>query len=121
LIGASGNGLLVVNGGVTLGSGSMLNIDLLGGFDPSNGTSFTILDYGTFNGGTFSIIGPTFNGGTQQWVITSYNGGDGDDIVLTAEAAGTVAAPEPSSLFLLSAALAALAGSLWKKRAAATR
>jgi hypothetical protein len=111
------NGLLDVSGLATLDPSSLLNITLLGGFDPS-GKSFTIVDYGSFNGGTFSITDPTFNGGTQQWVISSYNGGDGDDIVLTAEAASPAPTPEPGTLILLGTGLLGVCGYLSRKRTA---
>ncbi|HMD95755.1 MAG TPA: hypothetical protein VKM93_00275 [Terriglobia bacterium] len=93
LIGSSSsNGLLNISGNTTLDSGAALTINLLGGFDPSNGTTFTILD-GTTTG-QFNISDPLFGpGNDQKWVI-SYNGGDGDDVILTAESnsvsAGTV-------------------------------
>ena len=95
LISNSGNGLLNINGTATLQSGSALTITLVGGYDPVNGTTFTILDYGGFGGGSFNITNPSFNGGTQQWVITSYTGGDGDDIVLEAE--GAAVAPRSTA------------------------
>lgn len=108
LISSTANGLLSVSGSVTLDAGTSLDISLLGGFDPSNGTSFDILDYGT-ESGTFTISDPFFDDGTQEWVITSYDGGAaGNEIVLTAEATTPVATPEPSSLALLTIGLGAL-------------
>jgi hypothetical protein len=65
--------------------------------------------------GAFTITDPYFDNGKQEWIITSYAGGDGNDVVLTAEAA-PVATPEPSTLLLLSSGLIALAGYAKKKR-----
>jgi hypothetical protein len=108
LISSIANGLLNVSGSANLGAGGTLAITLLGGFDPANGTNFTIVDYGS-ESGTFTISDPLFGpGNSQQWVISSYNGGDGDDIVLTAEASAVAPTPEPSSLLLLSTGMVAL-------------
>ncbi len=115
LIGSNANGLLQVSGAANLDPGASLDILLLGGFDPSNGTSFTILDYGS-ESGTFAIADPLFNGGTQRWVISSYSGGDGDDIVLTAEANNIATTPEPATTFLLGTVLLVAAWYARKKR-----
>ena len=115
LIGSNANGVLQVSGAAKLDPGASLDIFLLGGFDPSNGTSFTILDYGS-ESGTFAIADPFFNGGTQRWVISSYNGGDGDDIVLTAEANNVATTPEPANTLLLGTALLVAAWYARKKR-----
>ena len=116
LIGSNANGLLRVSGAAKLDPGASLDIFLLGGFDPSNGTSFTILDYGS-ESGAFAITDPFFNGGTQKWVISSYAGGDGDDIVLTAEANNVATTPEPATTFLLGTVLLVAAWYARKKRA----
>lgn len=115
LISSNANGLLQVSGAAKLDPGASLDIFLLGGFDPSNGTSFTILDYGS-ESGTFAIVDPLFNGGTQRWVISSYNGGDDDDIVLTAAANNVATTPEPTNTLLLGTVLLVAAWYARKKR-----
>jgi len=115
LIGSNANGLLQVSGAAKLDPGASLDVFLLAGFDPSNGTSFTILDYGS-ESGAFAIADPFFNGGTQKWVISSYNGGDGDDIVLTAEANNVATTPEPATTLLLGTVLLVAAWYVRKKR-----
>jgi PEP-CTERM motif-containing protein len=124
LIGSTGNGLLFINGASTLGPGALLNIDLLGSFTPFSGETFTLMDFLT-GSGTFANAPTTgFQMDGFNWTI-AYNA---NDIVLDAGSpvtggggGGTTPTPEPSSLLLLSAGLAGLACSLWKKRAAATR
>jgi hypothetical protein len=115
LISSNANGLLQVSGAAKLDPGSSLDVFLLGGFDPSNGTSFTILDYSS-ESGAFAIRDPLFNGGTQKWVISSYDGGDGDDIVLTAEANNVATTPEPGNTLLLGTVLLVAAWYAQKKR-----
>ncbi|HMD96843.1 MAG TPA: hypothetical protein VKM93_05860 [Terriglobia bacterium] len=90
----SSNGLLdIINGSITLGSGTgtTLTINLLNNYDPINGTSFTIMD-GSLASGSFNISDPTFDNGNQKWVL-SYNPAL-DDIVLTAASniSGTILA-----------------------------
>lgn len=80
-----------------------------GGFDPSNGTSFVIMDYSS-ESGTLSITDPNFNRGTQHWVITSYDGVAGPGIVLTAEADPVPPTPEPDSILLFGTGLISLVG-----------
>ena len=62
-------------------------MSLLGGFDPSVGTAFTIIanDGGDAVAGTFAGLaeGATFQSGAALFSI-SYAGGDGNDVVLTA-------------------------------------
>jgi len=113
-VSSTGNGMLNVSGAVVLDPGALLDIQLADGFDPQNGTSYFILDYGSETG-TFTIGDPFFNNGTQQWVISSYAGGDGNNIVLTAEAAGPTATPEPSTILLLGAGLLGMLGYAGKR------
>jgi hypothetical protein len=113
LIGSKGNGLLNVSGAATLVPGASLNVQLLGGFDPKNGSTFTVMNYGSEKG-TFTLSDPYFDNGKQQWAV-SYGAG-GDDIFLTAEATKVVT-PEPSTMFLVGSALLGMAGYAKKKRA----
>lgn len=108
LIGSRGNGLLNISGTAALAPGASLNVQLVGGFDPKNGTSFTIMDYGSEKG-IFTIADPYFDHGKQEWVLTSY----GDDVILTAEASNSVHVPEPSSLLQLLVAGTLLLGIGW--------
>jgi autotransporter-associated beta strand protein len=95
------NSQLQVSGTVSLG-GSVLSVDLLGNFKPTNGTSFLIID----NDGSDAIVG-TFAGLPEGAVFggdglpfrISYVGGTGNDVVIT-----RVAAPAStlSSITLLS-------------------
>jgi hypothetical protein len=114
LIGSKGNGLLNVSGAATLVPGASLNVQLLGGFDPKNGSTFTIMDYGSEKG-TFTLSDPYFDNGKQQWAV-SYGAGGSGDIFLTAEATKVVT-PEPSTMFLVGSALLGMAGYAKKKRA----
>ena len=116
LISNTGNGLLFINGVAFLGSGADLGIDLLGGFIPTPGEMFTIMDF-TSGSGTFANA-PTsgFMLDGFDWSI-AYNA---NDIVLTFEPS-TTPAPEPGSMLLLGIGLAGLALSLWRKRAVAKR
>jgi len=102
-ISSTASGLLNVSGNVSLTSGSALTINLLGGFNPMAGTTYTILDYGSLTGGsTFSITDPTFNSGSEQWVIASYDYLGDNEIGLEAESVGglvtaTWGPPSPSA------------------------
>jgi autotransporter-associated beta strand protein len=84
--------LLKVNGTVSLG-GAALNVVL--GFAPSMGQTFTILDNdGTADavGGTFasgSKVAGTYGGKTYLFTI-NYAGGDGNDIVLMSVPSGSI-------------------------------
>ena len=114
LIGSTANSLLNVSGTATLLPGAQLNVVLAANFDPKNGISFTILDYG-FESGEFILDDPYFNNGTQEWVI-GYAGGDGDDIVLTAQASNVVT-PEPCTMLMVGTVLLGMGGYAKKKRA----
>jgi hypothetical protein len=118
LISNKGNGLLNVSGAATLVPGAALNVQLLAGFDPKNGTTFTIMDYGSEKG-TFTVSNPYFDNGKQEWVV-SYGGGSGDDIFLTAEATKVVT-PEPSTILLVGTALLGMGGYAKKKKASGAR
>jgi len=113
LIGSKGNGLLNISGTATLVPGASLNVQLVGGFDPKNGTTFTIMDDGSQKG-TFAISDPYFDNGKQQWVV-SYGAGGGDDTLLTAEATKVVT-PEPNTMLLVGTVLLGMGGYAKKKR-----
>ena len=119
LIGSKGNGLLNISGTATLLSGASLNVQLVGGFDPKNGATFTIMDYGSQKG-TFTISDPYFDNGKQKWVVSSYGGGGGHDVLLTAEASNVVT-PEPSTMLLVGTVLLGMGSYAKKKRASAAR
>lgn len=115
LIAGSGYDRLVTNGGVDLdadlGGGGML--DLILGFAPSIGDSFTIIDndgadpvsgnfFGLLEGTLFSEVF-----GTERFTFEiSYLGGTGNDVVLNLNSVANV--PEPTSLLLIGTALAGL-------------
>ncbi len=113
LINGAGNGLLVVNGSSTLESGALLNIELLGGFTPFVGETFTLMDFfsgtGTFaNAPTTGFVMDGFN-----WTI-AYNA---TDIVLDAGSpVSTTPTPEPGSFLLLVMGAAGLSRKLQRKK-----
>jgi hypothetical protein len=115
LIGSKGNGLLNISGAAALAPGASLNVQLVGGFDPKNGTTFTIMDYGSEKG-SFTMSDPYFDNGKQQWVVSSYAGGGGHDVLLTAEASNVVT-PEPSTMLLVGTVLLGMGGYAKKRRA----
>jgi hypothetical protein len=119
LISASGNGLLVVNGVATLGPDSLLNIDLLGGFTPFDGETFTIMDFSSGSGEFANAPPAGFVMDGFDWTI-SYNA---NSIVLDAVSpVSGVPTPEPSTTTLLSASIFALLGyALLRQRAKAAR
>jgi glucose/arabinose dehydrogenase len=92
-LGSLGPDLVAVGGDVTLG-GSTLAVSFFGGFVPTLGDQFEILDVGGMRDGQFAGLGEgdqlTADG--TLFRIT-YLGGDGNDVVLTA-------IPEPASLAL---------------------
>jgi fibronectin-binding autotransporter adhesin len=128
LISTTGFGILNVSGNVNLDPADSLDVQLLGGYDPANGTTFDFLTYGTLTpGSTFNIIDPNF-GGDQMWVISSYGTGADSYLQLEAEAApaggggGGTPTPEPGTLVLLGAGLLCLGGCVRRRKgAAATR
>jgi hypothetical protein len=83
--GAGQFGVLNITGAVTLGSGSGTNLTLtlLNNYDPTNGTSFIIMDYGSLTSGSFNITDPLFGPGDDQKWTLSYGL---NDVVLTAAA-----------------------------------
>jgi autotransporter-associated beta strand protein len=76
--------LLKVNGSVSLGNA---NLNLILGYEPAVGASFTIID----NDGTSDAVSGTFFtvGAARDFRVT-YNGGDGNDVVVTRVARGTI-------------------------------
>ena len=82
---------LVVGGSIDLnadtGTGATLDVNLLGGFQPTAGESFTIIKNSSGNpvAGTFAGLteGATFTVGSQAFTIT-YQGNGENDVVLTA-------------------------------------
>jgi len=65
LISSTANGLLIAEG-VTLGPGADLNIDLLGGFMPTFGQTFTIMEFASLSGAFENAPG-----GTSPWMAFS--------------------------------------------------
>jgi len=107
LISSTANGLLT-SGDVKLGPGADLNIDLLGGFTPALGQTFTIMEFISQSGAFANAPGGNFSMDGFQWFI-AYEPGD---IKLTFESpSGGPPVPEPSSYILLAtAALAIISG-----------
>lgn len=89
---------LIVDGGLNLAG--TLQIQRIGGFDPTPGQSFQIITKTSAGlvAGTFTGLseGDVFFSDGEFWQIT-YRGGDGNDVVLTS------AVPEPAALVLLPA------------------
>jgi autotransporter-associated beta strand protein len=81
LIGSTGNGLLLVSGTSNLGPGSLLNIDLLGGFTPFSGETFTLMDYSIGVGAFADAPSTGFQMDGFNWTI-AYNSKDIDRRVL---------------------------------------
>jgi autotransporter-associated beta strand protein len=76
--------LLKVNGSVSLGNA---NLNLILGYEPAVGASFTIID----NDGTSDAVsGTLFTVGAARDFRVTYNGGDGNDVVVTRVARGTI-------------------------------
>ena len=121
LIGLTGNGLLDVNGPVTLGGSADLGISLLNGFTLAAGDTFDIMDYLAADGltGTFANA-PTTGFTLDGWNWDINYGFNGDEVLLTV-ASPVTATPEPSSSLLLVTGLFVL-GAFWRRRRAeATR
>jgi hypothetical protein len=113
LIGKTGNGLLAINGSSLLGPGSQLNINLLTGFMPSSGQTYTIMNYFTGSGRFTNAPTTGFQMDGFNWTI-QYNA---TNVVLDAVSpVTTTVTPEPGSLLLFGTGLAALTGALRKKK-----
>jgi|HubBroStandDraft_1064217.scaffolds.fasta_scaffold01307_10 fibronectin-binding autotransporter adhesin len=124
LIGASGNGTLFAEGSnITLDPGALLNIDLLNGFTPADGETFTVMLALQVSGRFANAPTSGFQMDGWDWTI-AYNA---NDIILDAVSAvngggggnggGGTTAPEPSSfLLLLGGVVALLAGMNWRNR-----
>lgn len=100
---AVGSSSMIVNGTLTLTSGALLSLtDLGANVAMSLGTTFTIIDYTTWNGGLFTYNSVeladdallAFGANTYQ---ISYNGVDG----LTSAVTLTTVVPEPSTAALV--------------------
>jgi hypothetical protein len=115
LIGASGNGTLFAEGSnITLDPGALLNIDLLNGFTPADGETFTVMLALQVSGRFANAPTTGFQMDGLDWTI-AYNA---NDVVLDAVSAvkgggggnggGGTTAPEPSSFLLLLGGVAAL-------------
>jgi len=95
----SGYDQLQVTGAVSV-AGATLSTSLYGGFVPSVGQQFTIIDNRSSGqvAGTFSGLaaGASFTANGVTYSI-AYNGGDGNDVVLTVQAVDTAVAAAASS------------------------
>lgn len=100
---------LTIQGNIDLSG--LLNLQLIHGFIPNPGDSFTIID----NQGIASING-IFTGLTEGTLFTSngtlfqitYQGGDGNDLMITA-------VPEPGTVILVGISALLTAGYSWKR------
>ncbi len=112
-IAVSDNGLLnVINGNLALGSGALLEIDLLGGFNPLH-QLFTIMTYADGSlSGMFANAQGNFQMDGYNWTI-NYNYNNLNEITLYADSR-IGPAPLPGTWLLLGSALLGLAG--WRKR-----
>jgi len=123
LIGACGNGELVgLFGGITLDAGPLLDINLVGGFEPSAGETFDIMDSIAITGEFADAPSSGFDMDGWDWSI-DYLPGEIDLKAVNAVSgggggSGTGSVPETSSLALFGAGLIVLAGLSVRRRVA---
>ena len=102
------NGLLDIAGTAMLGPGANLNIDLLGGFIPTFGETFTIMEFASGSGMFANAPAGIFTMDGYKWMI-DYNP---TDIVLTFESSPSTV-PEPSTFIMLVMGLSGFLG--WRR------
>jgi DNA-binding IscR family transcriptional regulator len=108
-IGASGNGLLVANGAVTLGDATDLNIDLLDGFKPFDGEMFTIMNFLSGSGIFANAPSTGFEMDGFDWTILyGPNSIVLDAVALVEGGGGGTSVPEPGTGALLLGAIATM-------------
>ncbi len=76
----------------TVAIGGKLNVDLLNGFTPSLGETFTIINNQRSHPISGTFAGSIVNAGSAQFQI-SYTGGDGNDVILTTTALAKAGCP----------------------------
>jgi hypothetical protein len=105
--GSSGYSELVITGTGSLGG--TLDVDLLNGFTPYNGETFTILTSAGLNASVFSAYN-----GLQEGNVTFTVAYTHDDVILDASVASAV--PEPSSLVIFGIGIAGLGAYFARRR-----
>ena len=95
IAGASAGQFSVLDVLGTANLNGLLNPDLLNGFVPTVGETFTFLNYGAMNG-TLSIFNPNIDNLPEHWEVTYF-----PTYALLTVASGNVAIPDQGSTFLL--------------------